>query len=123
MNRRLDKIRIKDLSLRCIIGINDDERINKQDVVINIVMFCELSKAGKTDDIDDTVDYKSIKKKIILLVENSSFFLIEKLAEAVAEICLGNKLIEKVIVEIDKPGALRFAKSVSVEIERYNMKK
>jgi D-erythro-7,8-dihydroneopterin triphosphate epimerase len=120
MNRRLDKITIKDLSLRCIIGINDDERVNKQDVIINIVMYSDLKDACKSDNIDDTVDYKLIKKKIIAMVEDSSFFLIEKLAETVAEICLENKQVVKVDVEIDKPGALRFARSVSVDIERYN---
>ena len=64
MNHSKDKIKITDLSLRCIIGINDDERIKKQDVVINIVMYCDLSVPGQSDDIDDTVDYKKLKKRM-----------------------------------------------------------
>jgi len=118
MNHNKDKIKIKDLLLRCIIGINDDERIIKQDVVINITLYCDLSISGSSDSISDTVNYKKIKNKIVTIVENSSYYLIEKLAQAIADICLENSLIEKVIVSVDKPGVLRFAKSVSVEIER-----
>ena len=118
MNHNKDKIKIKDLLLRCIIGINDDERIIKQDVVINITLYCDLSISGSSDSISDTVNYKKIKNRIVTIVENSSYYLIEKLAQAIADICLENSLIEKVIVSVDKPGVLRFAKSVSVEIER-----
>ncbi len=113
-----DKIKIKDLLLRCIIGINEDERIKKQDVIINIVLHCDLTRACSSDDINDTVNYKSLKGKILKMVEGSSFFLVEKLAQAIADICLEIELIENVIVSVDKPGALRFAKSASVEIER-----
>jgi FolB domain-containing protein len=118
MNHNKDKIKIKDLLLRCIIGINDDERIIKQDVVINITLYCDLSISGSSDNISDTVNYKKIKNRIVTIVENSSYYLIERLAQAIADICLENSLIEKVIVSVDKPGVLRFAKSVSVEIER-----
>ena len=73
-----DKIHITDLLLRCIIGINDEEREKKQDVLINMTMYADLTKPGQTDDIQDTVDYKKVKQEVIRLVENSSFFLIEK---------------------------------------------
>jgi FolB domain-containing protein len=115
---RLDKISIEDLLLRCIIGIYDEERKNKQDVLINITLYADLKTASQSDRMEDTVDYKEIKQKIIAMVENSNFFLIERLAGKIAEICLENTRVEKVKVRVNKPGALRFAKSVAVEIVR-----
>ena len=113
-----DKIHIRDLTLRCIIGIYPHERTEKQDVVLNIALEGDLSKAGRSDDIADTINYKTLKKKIIRLVEKSQFNLIEKLAEEVAKICLKDKMVHRVTVTVDKPGALRFARSVAVEITR-----
>jgi len=114
----MDNIYIRDLSLRCIIGIYPEERENKQDVIINIILHTNLKKAGLSDDIDDTVDYKTIKLKIFDFVDNSSFNLIESLAEGVADLCLQANRVESVTVTIDKPGALRFCRSVAVEITR-----
>ena len=114
----MDRIYIRDLALRCIIGIYPDERTAQQDVVINIVMTADLSKAGGSDRIDDTVDYKSIKKRIIKLVEGSQYGLIEAMAERIAAICLEDEKLTAVTVTVDKPGALRFARSVAVEINR-----
>ena len=114
----MDRIFIRDLALRCIIGIYPEERREKQDVVINVEMHCDLRAAGRSDDLTDTVNYKSIKKAILMLVENSRFQLIESLAENVADIALADAKVEKVVVTIDKPGALRFAKSSAVEITR-----
>jgi len=115
---KLDKIRINDLLLRCIIGINEWERTQKQDVLINITLYADLSRPCKTDNLKDSVDYKEIKKEIIAMVENSSFNLIERLAGEILEICLAHAAIKAVQVRVDKPGALRFAKSVGVEIFR-----
>lgn len=114
----MDKIFIRDLALRCIIGIYPEERREKQDIVINVEMHADLRAAGQSDDLNDTVDYKSIKKAILKLVEASSFQLIESLAERISEIALGNEKVKKVIVTIDKPGALRFARASAVEITR-----
>jgi D-erythro-7,8-dihydroneopterin triphosphate epimerase len=114
----LDKIRINDLQLRCIIGVNDWEHTQKQDVIINVTLYANLNKPCQTDNLDDSVDYKKIKKEIIAMVENSSFNLIERLAGEIAKICLAHSLVKAVQVSIDKPGALRFAKSVGVEIFR-----
>ncbi|MBN2308345.1 MAG: dihydroneopterin aldolase [Candidatus Hydrogenedentes bacterium] len=113
-----DRIYIRDLACRCIVGINPDERRNKQDVIINIVLHADLRTPGKTDRIEDTVDYKSVKKDVIRMVETSSFYLLERLANAIAEICLVPPGVERVRVSVDKPGALRFARSVAVEITR-----
>lgn len=118
MSERLDRIYIRDLTTRCIVGINPDERVNKQEVIINIVLEANLSKAGASDNIDDTVDYKRIKQSVLELVEKSEFLLIERLADAIAQTCLREPRVQTVQVMLDKPGALRFARSVAVEITR-----
>lgn len=114
----MDRILIKDLALRCIIGINDDERREKQDVVINIVLSADLRKPGKSDNFADTVDYSAIKKRVLAIVEDSRFFLVEALAERIAELCLEYPLVQQAQVTVEKPSALRFARSVGVEIVR-----
>lgn len=114
----MDRIYIRDLALSCIIGIYPEERNIKQDVVINVTMETDLSAAGKSDSIDDTVDYKTIKLNILDFVGNSSFQLIESLAERIAEICLNDPRVQTATVTVDKPGALRFARSVAVEVTR-----
>jgi FolB domain-containing protein len=115
---KLDKIYITDLSLRCIIGINDWERTQKQDVLINVTLYADLSRPCQTDNLKDSVDYKEIKGEIIAMVESSSFYLIERLAGEIANICLAHSPVKAVKARVDKPGALRFAKSVGVEIFR-----
>jgi len=114
----MDKIIIEDLLLPCIVGINPEERLTKQEVNLRVTLFTDLQKSGRTDCIDDTVDYKTLKVKLRQFIEPSSFLLIEKLATEVAKICLLDKRVEKVNVRIEKPGALRFARTVAVEIER-----
>ncbi len=113
-----DKIYIRDLSIRCIIGVNQDVRTEKQDVVINVILFTDTRRAGQTDDLEDSVDYKKVKKTILSLVESSEFLLIEKLADEIAKICLDDSKVQKVNVTVDKPGALRYTHSVAVEIVR-----
>lgn len=114
----LDQIRIQDLLSRCIVGVYPEERTEKQDVIINITLFADLSRAGRTDQIEDTVDYKNVKKAVLAHVEQSAYFLLEKLAEEIAAICLAAPNVVRVTVSVDKPGALRFARSVAVEITR-----
>jgi len=114
----MDRIYIRDLALRCIIGLYPEERKNKQDVVINVVLETDLRAAGKSDSLTDTVDYKAIKLAVLSFVENSSFQLIESLAEGIAAICLKDRRVQSATVTIDKPGALRFCRSVAVEITR-----
>jgi len=115
---RLDLIHIRDLNLRCILGIYPEERRDKQDIVVNIVLYADLRAAALSDCIEDTVDYKGVKKRVVALVENSSSFLVEHLAQLVADACLEDAKVQGVRVTIDKPGALRFARSVAVEIFR-----
>lgn len=114
----MDRIIIRDLRVRCIIGINDDERRDKQDVIINISLYADLSKAGRSDRTEDTIDYRAVKKRILNMAESSHYYLIEALAEAVADLCLHNPAVNEVTVTVDKPYALRFAQSVGVEITR-----
>ena len=114
----MDRIFIRELALRCIIGIYPEERREKQDIVVNVEMHADLRAAGRSDNLADTVDYKAIKKAILKLVEESGFQLIEALAENIADIALADDKVQRVVVTIDKPGALRFAKSSAVEITR-----
>ena len=113
-----DKILIKDLLIRGIIGIHDWEREKKQDILINIVMETDCRPAGVSDDFHDAVDYRAVTKKVLALVENSAFFLVEKLAEEIAAICLDDDRVEVARVRVEKPGAVRFSRSVGVEVER-----
>jgi FolB domain-containing protein len=113
-----DQIHIRDLLLRCILGLRDWERCQPQNVILNIDIYTDLRKSGKSDRIEDTVDYVTLKKKVIELVESSSFFLMERLAQRVADVCLEYRNVARVRVVLDKPGALRFARTVSVEIVR-----
>jgi FolB domain-containing protein len=114
----MDSIMIKDLLARCIIGIRDEERRDRQDVIVNITLSADLSKACKSDRFEDTVDYSIVKKKVLEMVEHSQFFLIEALAERIAAICLDMGGVQGVRVSVEKPSALRFARSVGVEIYR-----
>lgn len=114
----LDRIHIRDLLARCIVGIYPEERENLQEVHLNITMYADLRAAGDSDDINDTVNYKDIKKRLLAMVEHSNFFLIERMAEESARICLEDLRVRRVDVTVDKPGALRFARSVAVEITR-----
>ena len=99
-------------------GIYPEERTHRQDVIINVELWCDLRKAGASDAIDDTVNYKFVKKKIVALVEASDYQLIERMADAIAGLCLEDPMVAQVQVTVDKPGALRFARSVAVEIIR-----
>jgi 2-amino-4-hydroxy-6-hydroxymethyldihydropteridine diphosphokinase len=113
-----DRILIQDLLLRTIIGINPEERRKRQDVVINAVLYVDIRAAGASDDIEDAVNYKTITKQIIQLVEGSEFYLVEKLASEIAAVCLADPGIERATVRVEKPGALRFSRSVGIEIDR-----
>ncbi len=118
MNRMLDRIIITDLNARCIVGVDDDERREKQDIIINLSVYGDFTTAAKTDDFRHAVDYRAIKKGILALVEDSKYFLLEALTEAVAQKCLETPGVQNVLVRVDKPSALRSARSAAVEIER-----
>jgi len=115
----MDKIMIRNLALETLVGIYPKEKKTKQKIILNITIFCELRKAGKSDRLEDTIDYKALKWMIIDFVEKGKFNLIEAIAEGVVEICLSNPLVSGAKITVDKPGALTRAESVAVEIERY----
>jgi FolB domain-containing protein len=114
----MDKVFIKDLLARGIIGINEWERKKPQDILINIVIFADLHKAGETDNLSDCVDYRTVAKAIMAHAETSQRLTVEALAGDIAKICLNYTGVEKVKVKVEKPGAVRFSRSVGVEIER-----
>jgi len=114
----MDRILIRDLRTRCIVGIREEERHHLQDVTIQVDLFTDLGRAGRTDRIEDTVDYHAIKQRILARVEPSQFFLVEALAQAVADICLEDPRVLKTRVQVEKPSALRFARTVGVRIVR-----
>jgi len=113
-----DRILIRDLLLRTIIGINPEERINRQDVLINIELECDTRPAARSEQIEQAVNYRTITKQVIELVEASQFYLVERLADEVARICLADERVDAVEVTVEKPAAIRFAASVGVHIRR-----
>ena len=113
-----DRIIISGLSARCVIGVWEEERREKQDVVIDLTVETDLRKAARTDNFRDALDYRALKKNVLRLVESSTYRLLEALAEAIAVVCLQEPKVEAVTVKVEKPSALRFAKSVGVEVAR-----
>jgi FolB domain-containing protein len=118
----MDKIIIKDLAVRGIIGVNPDERKQPQEIIINIIVFTNTMKVGQTDDISDTVSYSILAKKVRTYAESAQRFTVEALAEDIARLCLEETGVIKVQVRVEKTRAVRFVASVGVEIERENKK-
>lgn len=116
--RNYAKIRIKNLRLRTYIGIKEDEIKNKQDVVINIVIYYPADSASDSDNVDDVLNYRTITKRIIALVEENRFHLLEKLTSDILDIASEHPWVKYAEVEVDKPHALRFADSVSLSMSR-----
>lgn len=114
----LDKLRIRDLRVRCRVGVTAEERRLPQDVVITVTMHVDLQKACRSDALRDTVDYKAVKKAVLAECEKKSFRLIERMAQRVAELALADSRVRRVTVVIQKQGALRFARCSEVEISR-----
>lgn len=114
----MDKVFIKDLLVRGIIGIREWEREKEQDILINVTVYTDTLRAAETDDIEDCVDYSALAKKIQAHAETAKRLTVEALANDLAKLCLETPLVRKVVVRVEKPGAVRFAKSVGVEVER-----
>jgi D-erythro-7,8-dihydroneopterin triphosphate epimerase len=115
----LDRIHIEDLAVTGIVGVNPDERVTPQDVLINVTLWVDTRPAAESDAIEDAVNYRTVTKAMIAHVESGEPMLVERLAAELAEICLdSDDRIEKVEVKVEKPGALRHARSVGVAITR-----
>jgi FolB domain-containing protein len=115
----MDQVFITDLVARGIIGVNDWEREKPQEILINIVLFADLKKAGQSDDLQDSLDYRSVAKKVLAHAETARRLTVEALAADLARLCLEDPRVEKVRLRVEKPGAVRFSRSVGVEIERF----
>jgi len=114
----MDIIYLRDLKIETVIGIFDWEREIKQTISFDLDMATDIRKAAASDAIEDTLDYKTLSKRIISFVEESSFQLVETLAEQVAGIILNEFNVSWVRVRLDKVGAIRGASGVGVIIER-----
>ena len=114
----MDKMFIRDLSLKCIVGTKPEERTKKQRIIINIVLKCDLRKAGRTDRLTDTVNYKKLSDDVKALVARSRYYLIERMADRIADLCLRSAGVKAATVTVDKPEALRDIKAAAVEIRR-----
>ena len=114
----MDEVEINDLCVRTEVGISPHELGKLQELYITIRLRTSIKKAGDTDRIEDTINYKTITKEVLFHVENKKYNLIEAVAADVARICVVRHGVSSVKVIIAKPNALRFAKSSSVTIER-----
>ena len=113
-----DRIEIKDLLVRGIVGLNENERRKRQDILVNLELVTDIRAAASGDNIEGACNYRSVSKSIIQMVEASSYFTVEKLATEIAHLVLEEHPVEEVTVSVEKPGALRFARSVGVTITR-----
>ena len=114
----MDKIIIKDLRVKGIIGIYEHERTTPQEMVINIVLFTAIHKASQSDDIADCVDYEKVANKVKAHAETSKRLTVEALAEDIARLCLETPGVRRVNVRVEKTQAIAYTGSVGVEIER-----
>ena len=112
----MDKIIISDLRLPVIVGTLAAERTRRQEISIDLELELDLAAAGRSDDLRDTVDYAEIERRVIELAENSSFRLLEALADAIGRLALSYDRIERCRVRIVKPRALRIARGVAIEM-------
>ncbi len=114
----MDKVIIRNLRARGIIGVNPWEREKPQEILINIVLFTDNRAAEASDDIADCVNYRTVAKKVLAHAETAARYTVEALAGDLARLCLEEPGVVRVQVRVEKPGAVRFADSVGVEIER-----
>ncbi len=113
------KIRVKNLLIRTYIGFNPDELVNKQDVIINLEIETTIPEGALVmDEPEGIYDYKSITKKVITYVQEGRFKLLEVLTNNILDLIMEDERVRWAKVEVDKPHALRFAESVSFEMER-----
>jgi FolB domain-containing protein len=115
----MDHVIIKDLLARGVIGISEHERERPQDILINAVVFTDIQRAAQSDSIEDCVDYSQLAKKLLAHAESAKRFTVEALVSDLARLCLEESGVSGVRIRVEKPGAVRFAHSVGVEIERF----
>lgn len=113
-----DTIIIRDLLVRGIIGVNDWEREKTQDIVINMALSVDARRAGASDDVAHVLNYRTLTKRVIAHVEEAQPFLVEALAHQLARIAIVEFGAARARVRVEKPGALRYARSVGIEVDR-----
>ena len=114
----MDQVEIKQLRVRCKIGVRPRERRHKQTVVVDVTCFCDLSADAVEDRLDRTVDYSTLASNIRSFAGKSQYYLIETLADRIASICLENKRVEKVTVGVAKPHVIPHSHGSRVEVTR-----
>lgn len=115
----MDKIFINKLLAQAIIGVNDDEREKPQDILISLQLYTDLRQAGLQDDLNQSVNYSTLAKRVVAFVETSSRFTVEALAEDIANLCFEYPGVIRVEVRVEKPAAAKRAAAVGVEIDRF----
>lgn len=113
---QIAKIHIENLRLRTFIGIKEDEKKNRQDVIINIWIHYSADKAVQSNEIEEALNYRTVTKKVVKHVESGRFLLLERMTEEVLSVVMESPQIIWAEVKIDKPGALRFSDSVSISL-------
>ena len=114
-----DQILIKDLSVSGILGINPEERVNEQEILVNATLWADTRPAAASDDIDDAVNYRTITKSLIAHIRDGEPMLVERLVQELVDICFElEPRIVRVDMTVEKPGALRYARSVGITITR-----
>jgi dihydroneopterin aldolase/D-erythro-7,8-dihydroneopterin triphosphate epimerase len=119
MSGEMDRVHIRDLAVPGILGINPDERVNRQEILVNATLWVDTRPAAISDDIDDAVNYRTITKRLIDHIERGEPMLVERLAAELVAICfLSDDRVGEVEMTVEKPGALRHARSVGITIRR-----
>lgn len=116
-------IQIKNLETECIIGINENERLQKQKLLISIDLLIDAQKAIEGDDIKHTVDYKKLTEEIFSQIPKTHFFLLESLADFIADLCIKYPHAVSVSVEISKPNVIPNTEKISVHLTKLNEEK
>lgn len=114
----MDKIIISDLRVDGILGVNPEERVTPQPIVVNVVLYVDTRLSAETQRLNDTVSYSAVAKRIRHRITNGSDLLVEKLANDLAHLILTTFPVERVTVRVEKPDAVRDARTVGVEVDR-----
>jgi dihydroneopterin aldolase len=114
----MDIIFLHNLKVDAVIGIWDWERKIRQTIEIDLDMAADIRKAAESDNVEDTLNYKLVAKRVQSFIAESEFQLVETLAEHIAGIVTGEFDVPWVRVRVNKPGAIRGARDVGVVIER-----
>ncbi len=117
----MDKILIRGLKAHGILGVHDYERHTPREIIIDLKIYTDTSAAGASDRVEDSVDYSRLSRLVQELAETAQRGTVEALAEDIAGLCLAQRGVQGVRVQVGKPGAVSFVETVGVEIERWQI--